>query len=276
MDCAERVRAAHLPEGVAYQRLTKSEIASGTNPEMVSRRRMAGSEIVARPLQGTPVPRPVISVGPAPGSEPWRVGKHEPFILPEVTVMMMGWKSACGFLPYIHRRLVFSPRPVGAGLPRSTEIRTGSPIPGRHLRLRELSALVPTEPAKWALYSCRVMKNIAVERTRRVRPFSRCQGPKEKSFFLLSLWRKRPRSASRVPTFFQQGGLATDGEAPLPARRTRSKAPKTGKPRSWSRTPSLSLTAAFLNSKTWALANRVQRERMRQDVFLQSASVNFD
>ena len=46
-----------------------------------------------------------------------------------VTVMMMGWKSACGCLQHFHRRLCFEPAPVGAGLAAANEVRRDMPMP---------------------------------------------------------------------------------------------------------------------------------------------------
>ena len=56
----------------------------------------------------------------------WR---PEQLAYPAVTVVMMGWKSACGLLLYFYGRFVFCPPPVGAGLPQGSEIRKGGAIP---------------------------------------------------------------------------------------------------------------------------------------------------
>ena len=45
-----------------------------------------------------------------------------------VAVMAMGWKSACGLLQQIHRKLCFLPKPMGAGLDPSREVRRDGPV----------------------------------------------------------------------------------------------------------------------------------------------------
>ena len=42
--------------------------------------------------------------------------RAEESVFPAVAVMAMGWKSACGLLQQIHRKLCFLPKPMGAGL----------------------------------------------------------------------------------------------------------------------------------------------------------------
>ena len=44
-------------------------------------------------------------------------------VYPAVAVMAMGWKSSCGLLQQIHRKLCFLPKPMGAGLDPSREVR---------------------------------------------------------------------------------------------------------------------------------------------------------
>lgn len=51
------------------------------------------------------------------------------WVYPAVTVMMMGWKSACGLLQAFHRRLCFAPPPMGAGLDPNREVRKDGPLP---------------------------------------------------------------------------------------------------------------------------------------------------
>ena len=53
----------------------------------------------------------------------------EECVYPAVAVMAMGWKSACGLLQQIHRKLCFLPKPMGAGLDPSREIRRDGPVP---------------------------------------------------------------------------------------------------------------------------------------------------
>ena len=52
------------------------------------------------------------------------------WVYPAVTVMMMGWKSACGLLQHFHRKLCFAPSPIGAGLDPAREVRRDAPLPG--------------------------------------------------------------------------------------------------------------------------------------------------
>ena len=55
--------------------------------------------------------------------------RAEESVFPAVAVMAMGWKSACGLLQQIHRKLFFLPKPTGAGLDPSREVRRDAPIP---------------------------------------------------------------------------------------------------------------------------------------------------
>ena len=50
-------------------------------------------------------------------------------VYPAVAVMAMGWKSSCGLLQQIHRKLCFLPEPMGAGLDPSREVRRDGPVP---------------------------------------------------------------------------------------------------------------------------------------------------
>ena len=53
----------------------------------------------------------------------------EESVYPAVAVMAMGWKSACGLLQQIHRKLRFLPKPMGAGLDPSREVGRDGPVP---------------------------------------------------------------------------------------------------------------------------------------------------
>ena len=55
--------------------------------------------------------------------------ESEDEVYPAVTVMMMGWQSACGVLQHAHRRLCFAPPPLGAGLDPSREVRKDMAMP---------------------------------------------------------------------------------------------------------------------------------------------------
>ena len=50
-------------------------------------------------------------------------------VCPAVAVMAMGWKSSCGLLQQIHRKLCFLSKPMGAGLDPSREVRRDVPVP---------------------------------------------------------------------------------------------------------------------------------------------------
>ena len=53
----------------------------------------------------------------------------EESVYPVVAVMAMGLKSSCGLLQQIHRKLCFLPKPMGAGLDPSREVRRDGPVP---------------------------------------------------------------------------------------------------------------------------------------------------
>ena len=53
----------------------------------------------------------------------------EESVYPAVAVMAMVWKSSCGLLQQIHRKLCFPPKPMGAGLDPSREVRRDVPVP---------------------------------------------------------------------------------------------------------------------------------------------------
>ena len=53
----------------------------------------------------------------------------EESVYPAVAVMAMGWMSSCGLLQQIHRKLCFLPKPMGAGLDPSREVRRDGPVP---------------------------------------------------------------------------------------------------------------------------------------------------
>ena len=46
-----------------------------------------------------------------------------------VAVMATGWKSSCGLLQQMHRKLCFLPKPTRAGLDPSREVRRDGPVP---------------------------------------------------------------------------------------------------------------------------------------------------
>ena len=52
----------------------------------------------------------------------------EESVCPAVAVMAMGWKSSCGLLQQIHKKLCFLHKPMGAGLDPSREVRRDGPV----------------------------------------------------------------------------------------------------------------------------------------------------
>ena len=57
---------------------------------------------------------------------------HPPWVYPASRVLMMGSKSACGIMQYIHRRILSMRSPLGANFPVEGEIRKDRPFPAWH------------------------------------------------------------------------------------------------------------------------------------------------
>ena len=66
----------------------------------------------------------------------------EESVYPAVAVMAMGWKSSCGLLQQIHRKLCFLPKPMGEGLDPSREVRRDGPVPRSGRLLQRVFAWV--------------------------------------------------------------------------------------------------------------------------------------
>ena len=80
----------------------------------------------------------------------------EESVYPAVAVMAMGWKSSCGLLQQIHRKLCFLPKPMGAGLDPSREVRRDGPVP-RSGRPHVTSVLMNTISRAVHTYELRLM-----------------------------------------------------------------------------------------------------------------------
>ena len=57
---------------------------------------------------------------------------HLPWVYPASRVLMMGSKSACGIMQYIHRRILSMRSPLGANFPVEGQIRKDRPFPAWH------------------------------------------------------------------------------------------------------------------------------------------------